>query len=98
MSNTSQHNRAGFGVVVVIATAALIVALAEWGSSRLVSEPIGDATEQIARPENVMIVLKDPPKLPAPKSRPSVWVLGNSHTYALPGIKQGDPLRTDAEA
>ncbi len=97
MTDATQHPRAGFGMFVVIATAALVVALAEWGSSRLVSEPIGDVTEAIKRPDNVTILLKDPNKLPAPKTKPSVWVVGNSHTYALPGIKQGDPLRTDAE-
>ncbi|HEV3136776.1 MAG TPA: hypothetical protein VGZ26_02710, partial [Pirellulales bacterium] len=82
-------------LLVVVATAALVIALAEWGSSRLVTETLPDVTPQTQRPQNVLIVFKDPAALPPPKTERSVWLLGNSHTYALPGTKQGDALRTD---
>ncbi|MBI3837586.1 MAG: SGNH/GDSL hydrolase family protein [Planctomycetia bacterium] len=82
-------------LLIVVATAGLVVTLAEWGSSRLVTETPGDVTGQTHRPENVLILLKDPARLPPPKQERSVWILGNSHTYALPGTKQGDALRTD---
>jgi len=84
-------------LIVVVATAALVVLAAEWGSSRLISEPTAEVAPEIKRPENVTIVLKDPAKLPPATDEPSVWLFGNSHTYALPGLKQGDPLRTDAD-
>ena len=84
-------------LIVVVATAALVLLAAEWGSSRLVSEPPVEVTPEIKRPDNVTIVLKDPAKLPPAADEPSVWLFGNSHTYALPGLKQGDPLRTDAD-
>jgi hypothetical protein len=83
--------------IVVVITAALVLLAAEWGSSRLVSEPPVEVAPEIKRPDNVTIVLKDPAKLPPVADEPSVWLFGNSHTYALPGLKQGDPLRTDAD-
>jgi hypothetical protein len=91
-----QQSRAPVRLWVVLGSAALVLVLAEWSSSRLVNKPPADVTAQIKRPEDVVIVLKDPAQLPAAKTDPSVWLLGNSHTYALPGMKQGDPLRTDA--
>lgn len=84
-------------LIVVVATAALVLLAAEWGSSRLVSESPAEVAPEIKRPDNVTIVLKDPAKLPRVADEPSVWLFGNSHTYALPGLKQGDPLRTNAE-
>jgi hypothetical protein len=84
-------------LIVVVATAALVLMAAEWGSSRLISEPPAEVASEIKRPDNVTIVLKDPAKLPPATDGPSVWLFGNSHTYALPGLKQGDPLRTDAD-
>jgi hypothetical protein len=83
--------------MVVLVTATLVVISAEWGSSRLITAQAADATEQSDRPENVVICWKDPAKLPPVKEEPCVWLLGNSHTYALPGMKQGEPLRTDAQ-
>ena len=84
-------------LLVTIATAALVLMLAEWGSTRLVSEAPADAAGETERQVNVVIVPKEPSQLPAAKDEPSVWLLGNSHTYALPGIAQGDPLRTEAK-
>jgi hypothetical protein len=85
-------------LIVVLGTAILVLVLAEWASSRLVGEPAAaEAPRVIQRPENVTILLKDPARLPPAKAGRSVWLLGNSHTYALPGMKQGDPLRTDEE-
>jgi len=83
-------------LVLVLCVAAAVVVLAEWASSRLLADPAGaDAPEQVTRPSNVRILLKDPAKLPAPTSARSLWLIGNSHTYALPGMRQGDALRTD---
>ena len=84
-------------LIVVVTTAALVLVAAEWASSRLISEPPAEVAPEIKRPDNVTIVLKDPAKLPPAVDEPSVWLFGNSHTYALPGLKQGDPLRTDAD-
>jgi hypothetical protein len=92
---TTRTNRTR--LIVVVAATAAVVGLAEWGSSRLVSEMPPDAIVRVKRPDNVVVVSKGPAFLPPVKDLPSVWILGNSHTYALPGIKQGDPLRVDCE-
>lgn len=84
-------------LIVVVTSAALVLLAAEWGSSRLISKPPAVVAPEIKRPDNVTIVLKDPAKLPPAVDEPSVWLFGNSHTYALPGLEQGDPLRTDAD-
>lgn len=97
--NTTESNPAAVSqrrrLVVVIATAAAVVLLAEWGSAWLLSDAgaLPDATPSTQRPENVTIIAKDPAALPAPQPDPSVWLLGNSHTYALPGLQRGQPLR-----
>jgi hypothetical protein len=83
-------------LLVVIVTAGLVLALAEWGSTRWLGEPSGQAVAGPVRAENVTPVPKDPFDLPAATGEPSVWMVGNSHTYAWPGMKQGDPLRVDA--
>ncbi len=82
---------------MVVTTAALVLVAAEWASSRLISEPPAKVAHEVKRPDNVTIVLKDPARLPPVVDEPAVWMFGNSHTYALPGLQQGDPLRTDAE-
>ena len=74
-----------------------VLLLAEWASSRLVSEAPSATEPASRRADNVIIVLKDPAALPLPDGKPEVWLLGNSHTYSLPGLKPGDPLRTDED-
>src|SRR5689334_3256469 len=94
-SEAGQQTSAATQLTLVLCVAITVVALAEWASSRLLAEPAGaDAPEQVSRPANVRILLKDPAKLPAPTSARSLWLIGNSHTYALPGMRQGDALRT----
>src|SRR6478672_10871519 len=98
MTEPASHSTAGRSrLLIVLGTAALVLVLAEWASSRLVNQSVPESPREIKRPDNVTILVKDPAKLPDPASKPGVWLLGNSHTYALPGMKQGDPLRTDAE-
>jgi hypothetical protein len=95
-SNGSQDRRR---LLVVAVTAAAVLALAEWGSTRLVSpraQPPGREPTR-NRPDNVVILPQDSAALPAARPNRSVWILGNSHTYALPGLKPGDPLRVDED-
>src|SRR4051812_24646563 len=95
-SDAGQKTSGATQLVLVVCVAVAVLALAEWASSRLLAEPAGaDAPEQVTRPSNVRILLKDPAKLPPPTSARSLWLIGNSHTYALPGMRQGDLLRTD---
>jgi hypothetical protein len=93
--DTSSPGRSRARLLTVIVTALAVLAVAEWASSRAVTVAPADADPATQRPENLLIVLKDPAKLPAPKGRPSLWIMGNSHTYALPGMQRGDELRTD---
>ncbi|MCB1056475.1 MAG: hypothetical protein KDD11_13315 [Acidobacteria bacterium] len=48
--------------------------------------------------EEVRVLPREPADLPPPEPRPSLLLLGNSHTYALPGLAKGEPLRPDAGA
>lgn len=84
-------------LLVIVGTALAVVALAEWASSRIVTpEAPAETTTGPQRPANVQFVPKSPAELPPPENKPSVWVIGNSHTYSLPGLKQGEPLRVDS--
>ena len=94
-TNSLPHARGR--LVVVLTIGLLVLLLAEWASSRLVSEPTSASDTVSQRAENVIILPKDPAALPPDDGKPEVWLLGNSHTYSLPGLKQGDPLRTDED-
>ncbi len=80
-------------LLVVLTTAGIVVALAEWGSSRVIPPDL--APEAIGRPENVIWIPRLPAELPMDRGGASVWMLGNSHTFALPGLKPDDELRTE---
>ena len=84
-------------VVAVLASALLVLLLAEWASSRLASDVPGTSDAQSQRAENVVVLPKDPACVPPPNGKPEVWVVGNSHTYSLPGSRPGYPLRTDLD-
>lgn len=49
-----------------------------------------------AHKPNIVILPNQPSALPAPtEGPPMVLLVGNSHTYALPGLHRGDELRPD---
>jgi hypothetical protein len=85
--------RTRFGITVL---ALFFVALsAELLARRIVAVPADEQPVQ-HRAENVVAVSKNPANLPKrPVGKTSLFLAGNSHTYTLPGLKRGDPLRSD---
>jgi hypothetical protein len=82
-------------VVFLVVCAATVVAF-ERISARLVADvAVPDAPVGKIRAENVVALPKITKNLPPPRAGASVLLLGNSHTYALPGETKGDPLRPD---
>jgi hypothetical protein len=77
----------------MLCAAACVILTAETvGRSILMPEN----ADGIKRPDAIRILSKDPSSLPAGLSeKRSVLLVGNSHTYALPGLRKGDPLRPD---
>jgi hypothetical protein len=94
MSEPTPQTRGGRNrLLAVVVTAALVLAIAEWGSARWLANPADQPAAKIERPANVVLLAKDPNILAPPLPGPSVWIIGNSHTYTLPGLKRGDTLR-----
>lgn len=60
----------------------------------------GDAPTISSRPTTRIVISKFPRRPPpaAPAEAGVVLLVGNSHTYTLPGLKEGDPLRPDPGA
>ncbi len=80
-------------LAAIAATALGVLLFAEWVSSRLVTQEQSIDEPGDGHAKNVTVVSKYAENLEPPSGRPSVWMFGNSHTYALPGLKQGEPLR-----
>jgi hypothetical protein len=78
--------------LATLLTALLVVAVAEW---RLGAVFQRGATVVSHRKPNVIAAPKSARHLPTIPGGPSLWLIGNSHTYALPGLKQGEGLRDD---
>lgn len=76
-----------------------VMAIAVAGSNglamRLTSGGTLDEDLPSKRAPNVVVVSKDPQVLPRKAPSKSLWLIGNSHTYALPGLQKGEPLRND---
>lgn len=75
-----------------------IFALAFGGAeafARSVTDPLTVSERPRSRAPNVDEFSKSPEIAPAHTGAAEVWLLGNSHTYALPGRRRGDPLLDD---
>lgn len=82
------------GLVLCLALANLLAA--HWTNTE--NADTGPATPGFERREEVRELPREPADLPAPDPRPALLLMGNSHTYALPGLEKGQPLRPDAGA
>jgi len=71
-----------------------MVILAELAGANLLGT--STARSKVARMPSISIVRNANRRPADPKKRPLVLLLGNSHTYALPGLNPGDPLRPDS--
>jgi hypothetical protein len=76
-------------------TSILALIGAELWARSLIGPPAGPERPLEQRARNVIAVPKSPTRLPPRAKGRSLFLLGNSHTYALPGVKKGDPLRDD---
>ncbi|MBL8954857.1 MAG: hypothetical protein JNK82_29030, partial [Myxococcaceae bacterium] len=72
-----------------------VVALMSLGAARLAPAGALDDGTQVKRAANVVALSKDPMQLPPQRAGRALWLIGNSHTYALPGLKRGETLRND---
>jgi hypothetical protein len=82
-------------VVGTLVVAAVTLALAETGARRL-TRGTAELETDVARAANVHVFAKNADDLPPwqPDAK-HVVLIGNSHTYALPGLHPGEPLRPD---
>lgn len=82
-------------LAVLVGVAALVAVLGEGAARRFLEAPPGprEGTHRSAR---VRVFANDPDLLPVDLvGRRSLLLIGNSHTYALPGLRPGLPLRAD---
>jgi hypothetical protein len=84
-------SRARWLLIVVALTALTVVATFEILARRYLA-PGGEIAYE--RGKNVQFLPKHASNVPQPvKDRPELLLVGNSHTYTLPGIKRGDGWR-----
>ena len=64
---------------------------------RASSHWMAEAAQPIETHSTRQVLLDSAPKdFPRPEpGTPSLWIVGNSHVFGLPGIKKGDPLRLE---
>lgn len=83
-------------LAALLLTAATAFGLVEYAARSSLAAPEAASQQQPVRAENVRILAKSVADLPKPLNPgPTLLLLGNSHTYALPGLAEGDPLRPD---
>lgn len=63
--------------------------------ARAYTQPIGVSGRPPGRADNVEEFSRHPSIAPRRTGDPELWLLGNSHTYSLPGRHRGDPLLED---
>jgi hypothetical protein len=82
-----------------LAFSALGLAATVLAADRLGAAYVAGVTEDLVgharRPPSIVVLPKAPGSLPDPRSGRSVLLIGNSHTFALPGLAKGEPLRPD---
>lgn len=72
------------------------VVVANWRATAYLSVSNEANEVPLNRPERIRFLAHDPANLPPPLSAPQFLLIGNSHTYTLPGLHQGDGLRIGA--
>ena len=80
-------------MIVVVASAT--IAIANWGAKAYLAS--SEWTEPpLVRSDRIQFLPHDTAKLPAPLPAPQLLLIGNSHTYTLPGLHRGEGLRIGA--
>src|SRR5688500_2249648 len=86
------RERAALVVMAIAAVGTVVVADAV---ARQNADRVDLEGDRLQRASNVQILSRLPDRLPPPAPA-SVLLIGNSHTYALPGMTRGEPLRPDS--
>jgi hypothetical protein len=73
-----------------ILAAVVIVAVAERQANAMLAQPVGKSLEL---PDSVQFFHRTPSAFPTIRETAKLLLLGNSHTYALPGLHRGERLR-----
>jgi hypothetical protein len=92
-------NREKFGLIIVVLTLVSLCLLGEVISSSLVKNIEAEQKNLSNRRRDVVVMSKlsnDLPTVDTTKS--NLLLIGNSHTYALPSLEKGFPLRPDPGA
>lgn len=91
MSAPRESLRLTMIVVVAVGT----IAFANWGAKAyLASNELNEPP--LVRSDRIQFLPHEPAKLPAPLPPPQLLLIGNSHTYTLPGLHRGEGLRIGA--
>ena len=93
------RDRAGIIRLVAVATAAVVtVTVANWRAAVYLA-PSDERNEPLLnRPDRIQFLAHDPTNLAPPLPPPQLLLIGNSHTYTLPGLNRGQGLRIGAMA
>lgn len=92
-------NREKIGLFVVTVTLICVCLLGELISSYLVGNIEAEQTGLSNRSSDVIVIPRHPNNLPtADTTKSNLLLIGNSHTYALPSLEKGFPLRPDPGA
>lgn len=93
------NEREKIGLLIVLVTAICILLASEVISTSLLKS-ISETDNIVShRANDVFVLPKQPTYLPKSDSaKSSLLLIGNSHTYALPGVEKGYPLRPDPGA
>ncbi len=80
---------------LIVAVAAATVAIANWRAKAYLAS--NESNEPpLMRSDRIQFLPRDPASLPAPLPAPQLLLVGNSHTYTLPGLHRGEGLRIGA--
>jgi hypothetical protein len=92
-------NRAKFGLFIVVITLMSVCLLGEIISSYLLRNIEAEQTNLSNRSSDIIVIPRHPNNLPtADTTKSNLLLIGNSHTYALPSLEKGFPLRPDPGA
>jgi hypothetical protein len=75
---------------LMIVAAAAVAVVAERQANTMLAQPTG---EPLVRPDTVQFFHRTPSAFPSIRETAKLLLMGNSHTYALPGLRRGDTLR-----
>lgn len=83
-------------LIAVVVAAVVTVAVANWRATAYLFPSDAGSEPLLNRSDRIRFLAHDPSNLPPPLPRPQFLLMGNSHTYTLPGLHRGEGLRIEA--